>query len=136
MAQYSGIKHADDTNDAFFLAELLSLKILPTGYIYDAALRPTRDLRRRRLRLVHHRAALMLSFKSLYTLAQPRASQPVNCRMSRCDPSFQFFFLSTINPQLRLRLTWTGLDVGGPCLEAFGMISENSFPLWQSRSVT
>ena len=67
MEQYSGIKHADDTNDAFFLAELLRLKILPTGYIYDPQLRPVRDLLRRRMRLVHHRTALMLSFKSLYT---------------------------------------------------------------------
>jgi transposase len=67
MTQYSGIKHADDTNDAFFLAELLRLKILPTGYIYDAELRPVRDLLRRRMTLVHHRTALMLSFKSLYT---------------------------------------------------------------------
>jgi transposase len=67
MEQYNGIKHADDTNDAFFLAELLRLKILPTGHIYDAQLRPVRDLLRRRLTLVHHRTALMLSFKSLYT---------------------------------------------------------------------
>jgi transposase len=67
MEQYSGIKHADDTNDAFFLAELLRLDILPTGHIYDAQLRPVRDLLRRRLKLVHHRTALMLSFKSLYT---------------------------------------------------------------------
>ena len=67
MEQYSGIKHADDTNDAFFLAELLRLKILPTGHIYDAELRPVRDLLRRRLMLVHQRTALMLSFKSLYT---------------------------------------------------------------------
>src|SRR5213593_396434 len=66
MEQYSGIKHADDTNDAFFLAELSRLNILPTGYIYDAHLRPMRDLLRRRLMLVHHRTALMLSFKSLY----------------------------------------------------------------------
>src|SRR5437899_10565581 len=35
MEQYSGIKHADDTNDAFFLADLLRLNILPTGHIYD-----------------------------------------------------------------------------------------------------
>ena len=35
MEQYSGIKHADDKNDAFFLAELQRLNILPTGYIYD-----------------------------------------------------------------------------------------------------
>jgi transposase len=67
MEQYSGIKHADDTNDAFFLAELLRLKILPSGHIYDEQLRPVRDLLRRRLTLVHHRSALMLSFKSLYT---------------------------------------------------------------------
>ena len=67
MVQYSGIKHADNTNDAFFLAELLRLNILPTGYIYDANLRPVRDLLRRRLMLVHQRTALMLSFKSLYT---------------------------------------------------------------------
>ena len=67
MQQYNGIKHADDTNDAFFLADLLRLNILPTGHIYDAHLRPMRDLLRRRLLLVHHRTALMLSFKSLYS---------------------------------------------------------------------
>src|SRR5436190_15670844 len=67
MAHYSGIKHADDANDAFILAELLRLKILPTGHIYDAQLRPVRDLLRRRMTLVHQRTALMLSFKSLYT---------------------------------------------------------------------
>jgi transposase len=67
MEQYNGIKHADDTNDAFFVAELLRLKILPTGHIYDAELRPVRDLLRRRSMLVHQRTALMLSFKSLYT---------------------------------------------------------------------
>ena len=65
--QYSGIKHADDENDAFFLAELLRLKILPTGYIYDAQLRPVRDILRRRMSLVQHRTSLMLSFKSLFT---------------------------------------------------------------------
>src|SRR5204863_2589543 len=64
--QYSGIKHADDKNDAFFLAELCRLEILPTGYIYDPELRPVRDLLRRRLSLVHQRTALLLSFKSLY----------------------------------------------------------------------
>jgi transposase len=64
--QYSGIKHADDKNDAYFLAELQRLNILPTGHIYDPVLRPVRDLLRRRMGLVHQRTALMLSFKSLY----------------------------------------------------------------------
>ena len=34
-----GIKHADDKDDAYFLAELQRLNILPTGYIYDPVLR-------------------------------------------------------------------------------------------------
>ena len=67
MEQYNGRKYTADTDDAYFLAELQRLKILPTGYIYDAQLRPVRDLLRRRLSLVGQRRALMLSFKSLYT---------------------------------------------------------------------
>jgi len=67
ITQYSGIKHADDKNDAFFLAELLRLGILPTGHVYDAERRPVRDLLRRRMSLVQQRTALMLSFKSLFT---------------------------------------------------------------------
>jgi transposase len=66
IGQYNGIKHADDKNDAFFLAELQRLKILPTGYIYDPQLRPVRDLLRRRMSLVQQRTALMLSCKSHY----------------------------------------------------------------------
>ena len=34
MQQYSGLKHADDQHDAFWLAEMLRLGILPEGYIY------------------------------------------------------------------------------------------------------
>jgi transposase len=67
IEQYSGIKHADDQNDAYFLADLQRLNILPTGYIYDRQQRPVRDLLRRRMTLVQQRTALMLSFKSLFT---------------------------------------------------------------------
>ena len=35
IEQYSGLKHADDTSDAFFIAEMLRLGILTCGYIYD-----------------------------------------------------------------------------------------------------
>lgn len=67
MQQYSGIKNADDKNDAYFLAEMLRLNILPTGHIYDRNLRPVRDLMRRRMLLIQQRTALLLSFKSLHT---------------------------------------------------------------------
>ena len=66
IEQYSGIKHADDKHDAFHLAELQRLDILPKAHIYEAELRPVRDLLRRRTNLVHQRTALYLSFKSLY----------------------------------------------------------------------
>jgi transposase len=66
IEQYHGLKHADDQSDAYFLAELQRLNILPTGYIYAAELRPVRDLLRRRVSLVQQRTALLLSFKSLY----------------------------------------------------------------------
>ena len=45
---YSGLKHSDDETDARWLAELLRLGILPTGYIYPAAERGVRDLLRKR----------------------------------------------------------------------------------------
>ena len=48
MQQYSGLKHTDDKTDAFFIAELLRLNILPTGHIYPIETRSIRDLLRRR----------------------------------------------------------------------------------------
>ncbi len=67
IQQYSGLKHSDDKDDAYHLADLQRLKILPKAHVYDPALRPVRDLLRRRTGLVHQRTALLLSFKSLYT---------------------------------------------------------------------
>lgn len=65
--QYDGLKHADDTSDAFFIAELSRLGILPCGHIYDRQTRSVRDLLRRRMGLVQKRSSLYISFKSLYT---------------------------------------------------------------------
>jgi transposase len=66
IEQYSGLKHVDDEDDAFHLAELQRLNILPKAHVYDPELRPMRDLLRRRTGLVHQRTALLLSFKSLH----------------------------------------------------------------------
>jgi len=63
--QYSGKKNADDKHDAFWLADLLRLGILESGYICPIAWRATRDLLRRRRLLVRHRTSLILSARSL-----------------------------------------------------------------------
>jgi transposase len=65
IQQYTGLKHADDKHDAFWLAEMLRLKILPEGYIYPKEDRPIRDLLRKRGHLVRLRTSLMLSLQNI-----------------------------------------------------------------------
>lgn len=64
VKQYEGLKYADDRHDAYWLAHLLRLKILPTGYIYPKAGRAVRDLMRRRLGLVQVAARQLISVQS------------------------------------------------------------------------
>jgi transposase len=65
IKQYEGLKHTDDTWDSFWLAHLLRLGILPEGHIYPKETRPIRDLLRKRLMLVHHKTAHILSMQSM-----------------------------------------------------------------------
>jgi transposase len=65
MQPYSGLKHTDDEHDAFFLATMLKLGILPEGHIMPREERQMRDLLRKRLKLVRQRSTHILSFKSL-----------------------------------------------------------------------
>ncbi len=65
IKQYEGLKHSDDQHDAYFLAQLLILGILPQGYIYPKEDRPVRDLARKRMFLVKHKTAHILSLQSL-----------------------------------------------------------------------
>jgi transposase len=65
VQQYSGLKHGDDEHDAFWLAEMLRLKILPVGYIYPKEQRPLRDLLRKRGHLVRLRTSLIVSLQNI-----------------------------------------------------------------------
>jgi transposase len=65
IEQYSGLKHTDDDSDAEWLAEMLRLGILPTGYIYPRAERAVRDLLRKRAHLVRQRTANLVSIQNL-----------------------------------------------------------------------
>lgn len=91
MEQYNGLKNTDDETDAFFLAELSRLEILPEGYIYPKEDRPVRDLLRRRLMLVHQKTAHILSFKSL--LARQNGEDISSSRIQQLKPDDvkQFF---------------------------------------------
>jgi transposase len=65
IQKYSGLKHSDDKHDAFWLAEMLRLGILPEGYIYPKEERPIRDLLRKRGHLVRLRTSLILSLQNI-----------------------------------------------------------------------
>jgi transposase len=65
IQQYSGLKHTDDESDAEWLAEMVRLGILPTGYIHPPAERAVRDLLRKRAHLVRQRTANILSIQNL-----------------------------------------------------------------------
>lgn len=65
--QYDGLKCSDDKTDAFFLAELARLGILPEAHIYKKEDRPVRDMLRRRLLLVRQRTQHKLSLGSLFS---------------------------------------------------------------------
>jgi len=64
IKQYEGLKHTDDKWDAFWLAQMKRLNILPEGYIYPKEDRPVRDLLRRRLLFVRQRTSQILSLQS------------------------------------------------------------------------
>ena len=61
VKQYDGLKYSDDHHDAFHLAHLMRLGILPTGYIYPKEQRAIRDLLRRRMSLVRMASTQLIS---------------------------------------------------------------------------
>lgn len=67
VKQYEGLKYSDDKTDTFWLAHLLRLGILPTGYIYPKDQRAVRDLLRKRTQLVELRTTNILSIQNLWT---------------------------------------------------------------------
>src|SRR4029450_9118509 len=65
IQQYNGLKYSDDHSDARWLAHLLRLGVLPTGYIYPKAERAVRDLLRKRAHLVRQHTSNVLSVQNI-----------------------------------------------------------------------
>jgi transposase len=65
IKQYEGLKHSGDDTDAAYLAQLLRLGILRTGYICPPRERALRDLARKRLQLSRRRTTHILAFENI-----------------------------------------------------------------------
>jgi transposase len=65
MKRHDDLKHSDDKDDAAFLARLLRLGILPTGYIHPPQEHALRDLARKRIQLVRTRTQHILAVENI-----------------------------------------------------------------------
>ena len=82
VQQYAGLKYTDDRYDAYWLAHLMRLGLLPTGYIYPKEQRGIRDLLRRRMQLVQTASKQLISLQSQIwrrtgeKISSPRLKRP------------------------------------------------------------
>ncbi len=82
--QYQGLKYADDRSDARWLAKMLHLGILPTGWISPPEQRGIRDLLRKRTQLVRQRVACRLSLRNI--LERTTARRLTGAALERLSP--------------------------------------------------
>lgn len=80
---YEGLKHTNDKDDARWLAHLLRLDILPTGFIYPKEERAVRDLLRKRSQLVRQSTTNILSLQNI--LARNTAQSLSSYRIKKLD---------------------------------------------------
>ena len=85
IQQYSGLKYSDDKHDAFWLAEMLRLGILPEGYIYPKEDRPIRDLLRKRGHLVRLRTSLIVSLQNIIARNGSRKLKASDIKVLKTD---------------------------------------------------
>jgi transposase len=106
IQKYKGLKYSNDSHDAFWLAHLLRLGILPEGYIYPKEDRPIRDLLRKRGHLVQLRTSVINSLQGII-------SRNCGCRL-------------TGNKIKRVRVNYiTPLLAGQEDLEMSGAVSKD-----------
>ena len=98
VVQYSGLKRTNDRYDAFHLAHLMRLGILPTGYIYPKAERGLRDLLRKRMQLVQERSSHLIRFKFLVQMHTGQTIRADRIKAKR----FQLPVIGDANVQLAL----------------------------------
>ncbi len=98
VIQYEGLKRTDDRYDAFHLAHLMRLGILPTGYIYPKEERGLRDLLRKRMRLTQNCSCYIMSLKTQYQRQTGQALATNNIKSKR----FQLPVVGDDNVQLAM----------------------------------
>ena len=98
---YSGLKYSTDKDDARWLAHLLRLNILPTGFIYPREERAVRDLLRKRSQLVRQSTTNILSLQNI--LARNTAQSLSSYKIKNLDDEQAEQLLDDPNTTLALK---------------------------------
>ena len=101
--RYDGLKFSDDRHDARWLAHLLRLGILPTGFICPKKDRAVRDLMRRRIYLVRKRASFFVSVNNL--IARNTGLNVTGNALRALDPTDASQYASDPEGALAIELT-------------------------------
>jgi transposase len=96
VKQYDGLKYSGDRHDAFHLAHLMRLGILPTGYIYPKEQRAIRDLLRRRLFLVQTASAQLISVQSQIWRSTGLRIKSADLRKADFEPRVEGYTLQAV----------------------------------------
>ena len=103
IQQYSGLKYADDRHDAAWLAHMLRLGILKTGYIYPREQRAIRDMLRRRMQLTQMAARLIIAIQcQVWNISGVRLSAQVIKRKTFECPLSNPHDIAAIQGQLNI----------------------------------
>jgi transposase len=120
IQQYEGLKRSDDQYDAWWLAHMMRLGILPQGHIYPREQRAVRDLLRKRATLVQQRTANVLSVHNLE--ARNRGTKISSREVKRLTAASIAELYE--NEDLALALTTTGKNTGSGLRFAVGRAPE------------
>lgn len=102
---YSGLKQTDDKDDARWLAHLLRLNILPTGFIYPREERAVRDLLRKRSQMVRQSSTNILSLQNI--LARNTSQSLSSYKIKQLDDAHAEQLLDDPNITLALKCNLT-----------------------------
>lgn len=123
IKQYNGIKKTDDKSDAFFLAELQRLKILPSCWICPKEDRPIRDLLRTRMNFVQKRTSFKNSLTSIISrqtglrLSSDQILKLTHTELEQLvEDELIYFRLLQLHSQIRL-LSSSIADIEKECLK-------------------
>lgn len=106
---YEGMKHTDDKTDSFWLAHLLRLGLLATGYIYPQSERGLRELLRQRMKLMREQTSTLLTIQGMITRYEN--VKLTGSKIKSCDETKLLSYIKDNNVKLAVKTRYHVLQI-------------------------